>query len=463
MKFFKLFPLFILFVSTVSVSYAQVQYTMPTEDQLHEGTWLQWPHQYEYGLNYRNRLDSTWIAMTQALVTSEKVHIIAYNGSEQNRIINLLSGAGVSLSNIDFYLFETNDVWIRDSGPVFVNDSIGNLLIEDWGFNGWGGKFNSSLCDVIPDSIANHISMPRIDLNNVMTIEGGAVEQDGHGVFLGTKSSMLSQSPANTVRNPGMTQLQAENILTQYLGVTKFIWLNGLTGHGDITDMHVDGFAKFLNDTTIVTMNDNDLNYWYLPAADILTLHNATNLNNHPYHLIYLPLTANNVVTTYGAHLGYKGDYINYYVANTVVLVPNYNDANDAVANNLIQSLYPGRTVIGIDVRNLYANGGMVHCVTQQQPLSVSTGNIFPQPSNLKILFAPNPFTDYSTLYYDLGNDNEANLVIRNMLGQIVFTSSLQNQNGQVQIGDELPAGVYFGQIESHSSNSKVVRFVKAD
>ena len=74
------------------------------------------------------------------------------------------------------------------------------------------------------------------------------------------------------------------------------------------------------------------------------------------------------MVTTYGKKLGYKGSYVNYYIGNTVVLVPNYNDPNDAVANQLIQSLYPNRKVIGIDVRNLYANGGMIHCVTQQQP-----------------------------------------------------------------------------------------------
>jgi agmatine deiminase len=86
------------------------------------------------------------------------------------------------------------------------------------------------------------------------------------------------------------------------------------------------------------------------------------------YNFVKLPLTKNNVVTTYGKNLGYKGSYVNYYTGNTVVLVPNYNDPNDAVANRILQELYPTKTVVGIDCRNLYANGGMVHCVTQQQP-----------------------------------------------------------------------------------------------
>ena len=81
-----------------------------------------------------------------------------------------------------------------------------------------------------------------------------------------------------------------------------------------------------------------------------------------------MPLTQNTVKKTDGTDLGYKGSYINYYIANTKVLVPNYNDPNDAIAKNIIQGLYPERTVVGIDVRNLYENGGMIHCVTQQQP-----------------------------------------------------------------------------------------------
>ena len=105
-------------------------------------------------------------------------------------------------------------------------------------------------------------------------------------------------------------------------------------------------------------MSEDDLLDWQVPQADIQTLYAAKNKNGAVYTFLKLPLSQNNVVTTYGKNLGYKGSYVNYYIANTKVLVPNYNDPNDAVANRLIQSIYPNRTVIGIDVRNLYANGG---------------------------------------------------------------------------------------------------------
>ncbi|SUJ02961.1 Putative agmatine deiminase [Sphingobacterium spiritivorum] len=131
--------------------------------------------------------------------------------------------------------------------------------------------------------------------------------------------------------------------------------------------MHIDGFARFADKSTIITMADDDLLYWQVPEHDITTLYDAVNKHGQHYNFVNVPLTKNDVKTTYGKNVG-KASYINYYIGNTVVLVPNYNDPNDAVANAIIQKLYPGRKVIGIDCRNLFANGGMVHCVTQQQP-----------------------------------------------------------------------------------------------
>ncbi len=339
-----------------------IKYTMPEESLPHEGTWLQWPHHYQYGATYRDRLDQTWVDMTAALVTSERVHIVCYDAIEQTRITTLLNTASVSLTNIEFKIYQTDDVWVRDNGPIYVKDNSGNLVIQDWGFNGWGNKALYTKCDAVPNQIATDQSKTLVNLNSVMKNEGGSVEIDGHGVMMACKSSIL-----NSNRNPNMTQAQAETIFNENLGITKFIWLNGVAGL-EITDMHIDGFARFGNASTIVTMDTQQLLDWQVTQTDINTLYAATNKNGMAYTYLKLPLTQNNVTTAYGTALAYKGSYINYYIANTKILVPNYNDPNDAIANAAIQTLYPGRTVVGIDVRNLYANGGMVHCVTQQQP-----------------------------------------------------------------------------------------------
>ncbi|MEA5457588.1 agmatine deiminase family protein [Arcicella sp. LKC2W] len=340
----------------------EILYTMPDEADQHEGTWLQWPHHYQYGTTYRKRLDATWVAMTKALVSGEKVHIVAYNTTEKDRIQKLLVSASIPLQNVDFKIYATDDVWVRDNGPIYVKDKNGQLLLEDWGFNGWGKKADYQNCNVIPSKIGKDQNQKVIDLNSLMTNEGGSVEIDGNGTFIATKSAILNKN-----RNPNMTQAQAEANFTKYLGVTNFIWLDGVAGL-EITDMHIDGFVKFANKNTLVTMSEDDLLNWEVPASDIDKIYIAKNKDGIAYNIVNLPLTQKNVVTEYGKNLGYQGSYINYYIANNSILVPNYNDPNDVIANQIIQKLYPNRKVIGIDVRNLYANGGMVHCVTQQQP-----------------------------------------------------------------------------------------------
>lgn len=339
-----------------------VEYNMPEESEPHEGTWLQWPHHYQYGEEFRKRLDPTWVAMTKALQENEKVHLIAYDEKEKVRIQKLLADEKVPTSNIDFRIHKTDDFWARDNGPIYAKDSKGQLVIQDWGFNGWGGKADFENCDVIPAKIAAEQGKKLVDLNKALINEGGSVELDGHGTLLACRSSILNKN-----RNPGVNQAKAEEIFAKYLGATNFIWLDGVAGL-EITDMHIDGFARFDGEGTIVTMSKGDLSEWDVPAHDIERLYRAKNKKGKPYNFVQLPLTQENVKTTYGKTLDHKGTYVNYYIANNVVLVPMYNDPNDKVAMSILQKIYPTRKMVGIDVRNLSANGGMIHCVTQQQP-----------------------------------------------------------------------------------------------
>ena len=356
-----------LFLLQFSISTAQtVQYTMPSEESLHEGTWLQWPHDYTYNFGASD-FEPTWIEMTEALITGENVHIIAYNEEEKNHIEYILGISGLSMENINIFIIPNDDFWVRDNGPIFVYDQQNILHITDWGFNGWGGDAPYELCDEVPNLLATEIDLPLLDLN-AMVLEGGSIEIDGAGSMMATRSSITASD-----RNPNLTESEIENYLTTYLGLTNFIWLDGMFGAWeDITDQHIDGFAKFHGTNAIVTMNADDLDYWYVSEEDINTLYSASKPNGDSYEYVYLPLTDNNVTTTWGQNLGYKGTYVNYYIANTVVLVPNYNDPQDEIANAIIQNLYPNRTVIGIDSRNILANGGMVHCITQQQPQTLS-------------------------------------------------------------------------------------------
>lgn len=187
-------------------------FTMPSEEETHEGTWLQWPHNFTYGYGHSQAHDATWVKMTKALHTGENVHIVVYNQVEEDRVADLLVNEGVDMTKIDFNIWQTDDYWVRDNGPIFVYDENNDLVIQNWRFNGWGNKTPFAKCNQIPTKVGQSIAMEVVDVN--MVNEGGAVELDGHGTLLAKKSCII-----NNNRNPGLTQEQVEANFKNTLGL----------------------------------------------------------------------------------------------------------------------------------------------------------------------------------------------------------------------------------------------------
>lgn len=335
-----------------------IQYYFPAEESIHEGTWLTWPHHYTYGTEYRNEIEGIWLEMVEALHIDEKVHIVAYDEAEQHRITRLLEGENIDINRVDFVIAKTDDVWSRDTGPMFVMDKRGKTYVADFAFDGWGGKMPYYNDNKIPQAAAAARGYPILTISGFV-LEGGSVELDGNGTAMLNKSSVVS-----TARNPGLNVQQAEEYLTRYLGATNFIWLEGIVGE-DITDAHIDGTARFFNDTTILTMKEEDFFDLYegVVESDYDKLLTAKNARGEPYKIIELPMTSKNV-----EGLDYKGSYLNYYVGNKVVLLPVYGDSNDDIAAAILSELYAGRDIVPVNVTALYQYGGMLHCITQQQP-----------------------------------------------------------------------------------------------
>ena len=330
---------------------ASNMYVMPSEESQHEGTWLQWPHNYGWDPNHINRYEEIWIQMAKALHTGERVHIIVYNLNELSRVKAVLSNRGLDMSKIDFWDYPTDDVWVRDNGPIFVRDSSNNLVVQNWKFNGWGQKSDYWNDDYIPIDVARDLGLPRVDVP--MVNEGGSIEIDGKGTMMAKKSSIINKN-----RNPGLTQAKVESYFRKYLGVTNFIWLKGQAGL-DITDDHIDGTARFAGGNRIVTTKRSD----FVNPSEYDVLVKARNAEGKRYQIIHLPITEKEVLNT-----GYQGIYVNYYVANEVVIVPTYNDPMDEEAIRILSEVYPTRRIVGINMEKLYEDGGAAHCVTQQQP-----------------------------------------------------------------------------------------------
>jgi len=353
---------------------AEAGFRMPAEWERHEGTWLQWPHDDTYK-GRQMRLEHLWLAMTQALHEHETVHIVVPDERRQEHVHRQIAYYGFDRGTIELYVWPTNDVWARDSGPIFLVNDEGELAATDWNFNGWGRRYPYEMDRTVPAGIARLLSIPLFTAP--ITLEGGGVEVNGKGTLLATLSSIV-----NPNRNPGKSQEEIEDALRQYLGIEHFIWLSGKDGMGD-TDFHIDGAARFAGESTVLyswTDDESHPRYPYF-VQHLHELERAVTESRKRLTLVPVPVTEARVYATADAEASADaspsapfeltpslGLYANYYVANNVVLVPVYGDANDAMAKAIIAEHYPGRQVAGILAHMLAELGGMIHCVTQQQP-----------------------------------------------------------------------------------------------
>ena len=314
----------------------------------HEGTWLTWPHSHTYGKTYAEEIEPIWIQMAATLSQDESVHIVAYDENLKQHIEDTLEKNNANMDQIDFVIAPSDDVWILDTGPIFVKYEKGQLAIMNFSFDGWGKKMPYTKDNLIPQAVSKQKNFPIIDASDLV-MEGGSMEISADGTLMATKSSVVSNN-----RNASLTQTQVEDLLKKYLGVKRFIWLDGVLDE-DITDAHIDGFARFLDKDTILTVPEDDFYDLFegISEKDYDLLHSATNANGNPYRIIAIPLTKNNV-----RGLDYKGSYLNYYVDNQSVLLPVYEDPNDEVAVHIMKELFPEKTIVPIDVRALYKNGG---------------------------------------------------------------------------------------------------------
>jgi agmatine deiminase len=347
---------------------------MPAEWEPHEGTWLQWPQDKVYR-GYELKLERIWLNMVDALHNYENVHLIVSGERQRDHVAHQLKYHAIGLENVDFYIIPTNDVWARDNGPIFVINDVGETAITDWVFNGWGERFPYDLDDKVPSTIGAKLKLPVFKAP--LVLEAGAVEVNGKGTFMATRTSVIDD-----YRNPGMSQEDIEMILSQYLGVTHFIWLTGAgrgecDQWGDETDSHIDIVARFTDESTVLyncTHNLSDPRHRMLTKS-YEELKEATTEAGKTLTLVPLPLPEvhqTSKMTDWRVNTFSDAAYSNYLIANNVVLVPVYGHANDERGLKIIAEHFPGREIIGIEVVALIEHGGAIGCVTQPQPMPVT-------------------------------------------------------------------------------------------
>lgn len=349
-------------------------YRMPAEWEPHAATWIAWPHQREDWPGKFAPISWVYTEIVRNLVRSEPVHILINDGCARRQASERLERGGVDLTQVTFHKIRTDRVWTRDTAPTFVvkEGDAPDLRVGcvDWKFNGWAKYENHVEDDRLPRKIAKTLDLPRWKAKATTTqgdstrvvLEGGSIEVNGLGTVMTTEECLLSDVQA---RNPLLTREQVELALHQYLGTRHVIWLDqGIDG--DDTHGHVDDLARFVGPKTVAIVTEpdpNDINHGPL-AANRKRLAKAKDQDGKSLEVIELPMPR--PVVFEGQRL--PASYANFYIANTVVLVPTFNDPADRVALNILAEAFRGRDVIGIHAVDLVWGLGTLHCLTQQQP-----------------------------------------------------------------------------------------------
>ncbi len=334
----------------------------PAEWEEQDGVLLAWPHADTDWKPYLTRAQETFARIIAEASHHGRVIVATATPAE---VSHFLQHTHALIDRVQCYSISSNDTWARDFGPITVYENHRPVLL-DCQFNGWGGKFNASLDNVISKKLKEHGVFEAAQLRHVpLILEGGSIETDGQGTLLTTSSCN-----ANLNRNIHMSRLDTELAFTQFLGATRVLWLEHGFLTGDDTDGHVDMLARFApHDTLVYQACDNidDEHYTELLAmAD--ELRNMRTVSGNPYHLIPLPWPS----PQYDAEQHrLPVSYANYLILNGAVLVPIYNDPCDSLALTLIGKAYPGRKIIGIDCTALILQHGSLHCVTMQLPKGV--------------------------------------------------------------------------------------------
>jgi agmatine deiminase len=343
-----------------------LSYYMPPEWAFHKATWLSWPHRFETWPGKFKPIPAVFVEIAAWLSSSEEVHINVIDEAMEREVFALLGNSGheqLRMDRIFLHRIPTNDAWCRDHGPNFVfrqSEGKSEKVIMNWEYNAWGGKYPAFQDDnAVPEKIAMLQQLPLVVPE--MVLEGGSIDVNGNGLLLTSEACLLNQN-----RNPSMSREQIEQKLQRYLGIRKVLWLgDGIVG--DDTDGHVDDMARFVNETTVViAVEDNpaDENYEAL-QENYERLKQYTDLDGNPLNVVMLPMPS--PVLYDGVRL--PASYANFYIANTVVLVPTYRCPQDKSALEIIKRFFPDRRVVGLDCTDLVWGLGAIHCITHEEPL----------------------------------------------------------------------------------------------
>ena len=312
----------------------------------HEAVWIGFPSDPELWLGDLKEAEREVAAFASAVHANGK--------GERVRLVAAHEGAASTARELspfaDVIVEAFGDIWLRDTGPIVLG-SGNDRKAQGFGFNGWGGKYDLDGDQDIGERLAKRVRLPFAKADWVL--EGGAIDGDGSGTVITTEQCLLNPNRNTLGRD------EVEKRLERDLRFERVVWLgSGLMN--DHTDGHVDNLARFVapGRVAIPTAAKDDPNEAVYKDA-------ARRLAAAKLDVITLPSP--------GRILDEDGDiipasYMNFYIGNAAVVVPQYGAPNDRAAVDVVQALFPDRVAIGLRADHILTGGGSFHCISQQVP-----------------------------------------------------------------------------------------------
>ena len=349
-------------------------FRMPAEFEPQDGVWMLWPERNDNWRNGGKPAQKAFADVAAAISQFEPVTVLVSPAQFQNARARLPEEVRVIEAVND-------DAWIRDCGPTFVVNGEGCLRAVDWEFNAWGGLYDGLYFPWANDDL---IAQKVCEIEGVdsyrtegFVLEGGSIHVDGEGTVMTTEMCLLSEG-----RNPGMSREEIEKMLCDYLGCEKVIWIkDGIDP--DETNGHIDDVACFVapGEVACIWTDDPDHPFYAEAQAAYNTLINETDARGRKLKVHKLCLTkkpvplsgAETIDAVQGTIPREDGEtciasYMNFLIVNGGIILPQYDDENDALAIEQVQAMFPDRRVVGVKTREVVYGGGNIHCITQQQP-----------------------------------------------------------------------------------------------
>jgi agmatine/peptidylarginine deiminase len=329
---------------------------LPAEWEKQSTIMVAWPHATGDFNFHLEAVENTYCAIAKTITQHQKLIIICHDDAHQQRIKRLVEDE----NNIYFIQASVNDIWVRDTAFITVEQDDKPLLLN-FRFNGWGQKYPYHDDNALNHKLLVHRPFQHSPYQDIdFILEGGSIESDGNGTLLTTKQCLL-----NPNRNSSLTQHEIEAQLQQHLGIARILWLSQENLAGDDTDAHIDTLARFCNQHTIAYTtceNPDDRHFRSLKQMET-QLQSFKQSNGESYQLVPLPLPKP-IYDEDNQRL--PANYANFLIINDAVLMPVYDDPLDFVACKRVGECFPEREVIPIPCRSLVHQYGSLHCMTMQ-------------------------------------------------------------------------------------------------